>query len=214
MFYIFSLNKRRTWASRRASLQRNAVRLMFSFGFATLTTVIWHQFYKAGIHLTEKTHEILGVAILVLAAIFAIAGAMILDGVWEHVQKMTRYVLTGNQRKFMLKRDERMPIAMHLVLGVAGLSVIALLGAADYPSSWSGIVIVFPTSCAMMLYFVVIGDMQDTTNSPWFEARVPKEWLKQDVDKYFRELRDKKQTMRVASKPTPSAAAATTPVVP
>jgi hypothetical protein len=198
MLYIFKLNSKRSWSSRLASLRRNSIRLSVAALFAALTTVAWHQCHRYGAHLPKGAEEMLGDAILVLAAIFAIAGAMILAGVWEHLREISRCVLMHDEEKFMLIRDERMPIAMHLVLAVSGLLVLVLLGAAEYPSSAHGAIIMFSTSFAMMLYFIVIGDLQHATNSVWFKTRIPKEWDENNVDEYFRSVTKERRDQAAA----------------
>jgi hypothetical protein len=185
MFYIFRLNKRRTWASRWASLWRSSQLLLLSVLFATVATVIWHQCYKHGLHLPKGAEEMLGVATLVLAAIFAVAIAILLTAIWENLQQLSRCVLTRDQKQFMLMRDERMPFAILLVLAASGLFVLVLLGAAEYPSSSYGVIIMFSSSFVLMLCFAVVGSLQNAMASTWFRTRVPAEWLEQSADGYF-----------------------------
>jgi hypothetical protein len=127
----------------------------------------------------------LGTAVLVHAAIFAIAAALILTGVWERSRDISRFVLARDKSSFMKIRDEKIPIAMHLVLAAFGTGVIVLLGAAHYPTAASGMLVMFTISFAMSLYFVVTLELQEPTTSVWFRARIPPEWLTEDVDHFF-----------------------------
>jgi len=185
MLELWKLNPKRSWASRLASLRRNLLRLLLPLCLATLATVLWHQCHKRGWHVPSHAEAMLATGILVLAAIFAIAAALILDRIWERTRAISRYILTRNKRAFMEIRDEKMPIAMHLVLAASGLWVLVLLAAAEYPSSASGALVVFSSWFSMLLYFVVITDLQDPTTSVWFSSRIQPDWIEQDVDAYF-----------------------------
>lgn len=167
-------------------MRGNGWRIITAFGSAAVTTIIWHQFHKCELALPKEAEIILGTAVLVLAAIFAIAGAMILTGVWERLRKASKYVLMRDKMKFLLIRDERMPIAMLLMLASSGLCVIFLLGAAHYPSSASGIAVMFPVTFSITFFFIVIRDVQGAIyTSPWFTTRISDDWWKEDVDDYF-----------------------------
>jgi hypothetical protein len=178
-------NPKRGWRSRLASLRRNSLLLLLPLAAASVMTLAWYQFYPLRWHLPETAKEMVGTAVVVQAAIFAIAAAMVLDGTWKRVQKLSRYVLAGDQRAFMLIRDEKMPIPMHLVLLGSGLSLIVLLSAAPYPDACSGALILFLTWFALTLYFMVVSALQNITASVWFTNRVPKLWLEEEVDKAF-----------------------------
>jgi len=185
MLHFFAPNPKRGWKSRLKSLQHNSLLILLPLAIAAVMTWAWYQFFKRGCHLPEQAKEMVGTAVVVQAAIFAIAAAMVLNGTWERVQKLSRYVLTGDQRSFMEIRDEKMPIPMHLVLAGSGLSVLVLLSAAPYPDKYSGGIIVFLTWFAMSLYFMVVSALQNITKSVWFRNRVPKAWFTEDVDVAF-----------------------------
>jgi hypothetical protein len=180
------LNPKRTAASRWASFRRNAVRVLAPFVIASLMTAIWSFCRAHGWYLPKDADMMLSTAVLVLAAIFAIAAAMVLNGTWERSRKIACYVLTNDKKAFMEVRDEKLPIAMHLVLAALALSVLALLGAADYPTQASGTIIVFSAWFTILLYFVVVIELQDPTTSVWFQARIPQDWLDEKVDTYFK----------------------------
>jgi hypothetical protein len=182
---FFAPNPKRGWASRMVSLRRNLFLVLPPAVIAAVMTAAWYQFFRRGLHLPESVKEMLGTAIVVQAAIFAIAAAMVLNGTWERVRALSRHVLIRNQRGFMEIRDEKMPIPMHLVLAASGLSVLVLLGAAPYPDAWSGGIIVSSTWFVMSLYFMIVASLQNITSSVWIANRVPKDWLETEVDKFF-----------------------------
>src|SRR5215471_6657640 len=113
---VFAPNPKRGWASRMASLRGNVFLVIPPLVLASLMTAVWYQFFKREWHLPDSVKEMLSTAIVVQAAIFAIAAAMVLNGTWERVRTLSRHVLIRNQRGFMEIRDEKMPISMHLVL--------------------------------------------------------------------------------------------------
>lgn len=188
MLRIFALNKKRTRKDRWDSIKLNTARLIAPLVIAILATAIWWLCEWRGWYLPQKAEGMLGTATLVLAAIFAVAAALFLTGTWEHYQMIARCVLANDQRAFMQIRDEKMPIAVHLVLWISGLCVLILLGAAEYPTPAAGGVIIFVTAFAMSLYVFMIKDLQNPANSPWFVARIPPAWLEANVDVYFKTM--------------------------
>jgi hypothetical protein len=46
----------------------------------------------------------------------------------------------------------------------------------------------------MSLYFVVTLELQEPTTSVWFSMRIPEDWLREDVDKYFKEIIEKRHS--------------------
>jgi hypothetical protein len=191
--HLLRLNPKRDQASRVATLQRNALRMLGPSLFAVATTGVWHVCHRLGWYFDKDAEVMLNTAIVVNAAIFAIAAALILNGVWERSRDIARYVLTRDKQAFMEVRDEKIPIAMHLVLGVLGVSVLVMLGAGHYPSTASGCLIMFATSFALSLYFVVTTELQEPTRSVWFETRIPEDWTTASVDAYFKEMTDKQR---------------------
>jgi drug/metabolite transporter (DMT)-like permease len=192
--HFFSLNPKRDHASRIATLRRNSLRLLPPLLFAILTTAAWYCCYRLGWYLPHDAEAMLSTAIVVDAALFAIAAALILNGVWERSRNIARYVLKNDKQAFMEVRDEKIPIAMHLVLAVLGLGVLVMLAAAHYSSPAGGGLIMFATAFAMSLYFVVTLELQEPTTSVWFSMRIPEDWLREDVDKYFKEIIEKRHS--------------------
>lgn len=185
MFDIYTLNKRRTWPERLESLKLNLLRLVVPIFLAAVATVIWCQCRRRDLHLPDGDREMFSTAVLVLAAVFAIAAALLLTGAWERSRMISRYILTHNKKAFMEIRDEKIPIAMHLLLAIVGLLVVVLLGAAEYKNPITGGFVIFSTSFAISLYFVVMADLQEPTRSVWFRRRIPPDWLTTDIDAYF-----------------------------
>jgi uncharacterized membrane protein len=151
---------------------------------SAVMTYLWDKFFRH-LHVPKGAKDILGFAIVVQAAIFAIAAAMVLGGAWERVRMLSRHVLVQDQTAFMEIRDERMPISMHFVLAASGLSVLMLLSIAPYPDEWSGIIIVSSTWFVMSLYFMVVAALQNILHSPWIRNRMPQHWHGLKVDEYF-----------------------------
>ena len=185
LLQVFRLNPRRGWRSRLTSLCLNLMLLVPPVLLSAGMTYVWYKFVSKW-QVPEKAKDILGFAIVVQAAIFAIAAAMVLSGAWERVRMLSRHVLVRNQQGFMELRDERMPISMHFILGASALSVLMLLSVAPYPDDWSGIIIVSSTWFVMSLYFMVVGALQNILYSPWMWNRVPPAWRALDIDVHFR----------------------------
>jgi hypothetical protein len=185
----FRLNPRRGWRSRAAS-RRHILRMVLpALLFATVVTLAWSELFTHDIHLEHhgqaKDTDIIGFAIVVQAAIFAIAAAILLNGTWERIRALSRHVLKRDRAAFMELREEKMPIPMHIVLHGSGLSILMLLIIAPYSDPLHGAIIIFSTSFVVVLYTVVLRALQDVSKNVWIMNRVPKEWLQLNVDEYF-----------------------------
>ncbi len=183
---LFDLNRDRSWESRWVSLKLNWNRARMPFFVALGVTLVWLFFRVLAWHPAEGAQGMLETAILLLAAIFAVPAGLILNQAWEHMQALSRCILTADEREFMIKRDEKLPFAIYSLLGVPGFAMLILISIAEYPTLAIGAIIVFSSWFTMIFYFVVIRDLQDPIASMvWFLERTPPEWRAPKVDDYF-----------------------------
>jgi hypothetical protein len=186
MLQFLRRNRRRGPATRTLSIRQHLVLALAPLVGASLATAAWYPLYQCGWHMSDEVTDIIASAIVLQAAIFAIAAAMVLNGTWERVRAISRHVLHRNERGFMELREEKMPISMHFILLVSGLSTLALLSAAPYPKAEEGMIVIFLSWLVMLMYFAVVSNLQNITRSPWMWHRIPKHWRDQDVDTYFK----------------------------
>lgn len=168
------------------SFKRHALLLSQPLAATSLITVAWSFLWSRNIHLSGEDTETLTVAIInTLAIFFALIYAVILSTVWENFGKISICILKEDKEAFLLYRDERIPIMMHLLLGAVSLPLIAVIGLLEWHNYWAGFVAVSAVSFAILLFWIGAAELQDPRNSPWMAERIPPEWLEEDVDKRF-----------------------------
>lgn len=191
-FYC-GLNPQRDWRSRRATLWHNLGLIFQTIVCAAAITALWAYCYsrKWPMHAHHETDLImLNTSILVCAAIFAIVAALLFTEAWQKISKLSRAVLLGDECEFMLLRDEKVSIMMHVVLGFFALSVLVQFGLAGYTSTGFGAVIVFLISSCFVVYFIAILEMQNPHKIVWIRTHAPPHWLTQNSQDYFQKYRE------------------------
>ena len=89
--------------------------------------------------------------------------------------------------------DERIPIAMHLLLGACSIPLLAMIGLLEYKYFWSGAATVFVVCFSVSLYWIIATRLQNPSKSAWLAERVPAEWHTIDVDAHFELDKDKRE---------------------
>ena len=187
---IWSLNPNRSWASRLATLRHNVWLIAETMTVALIITVLWALCYRSKwpFHAHHEPDLIMiNTAILVCAAIFAFVAATLFAQVRQRNLLMSRSVLLGDELEFMLNRDEKVQIMMHVVVGFFGFSVLALSAIVAYSELWVGAMIMFLETSCIVVYFIAMFEMQDIRNAVWIKANAPEVWMTQSSSKFFKE---------------------------
>ncbi len=174
--------RRRFWASMRLI----GILLISPIAVAACTTVLWHYCYQNRLFLPDPLHAVRDTSILVFAAIYAIPAGLMLEVIWTRNREISRLVLTRDKHRFMLIRDEAIPVPVYLVLAFPAAGILLLLGTVEYPTAATGEIYIFGTSITFILHFEVVLVLQNPATMPWFRQRIPTEWLSTEVDEYFR----------------------------
>lgn len=154
---------------------------------------VWHLLRYFGIHLDKSSEVPVTAAVIpTLGITYSIIAALVLNAVWEEYRKVSVCVITDDRDTFLLYRDERIPLMIHLLLGVLSLFLIGSIMLIDYDHIWSGRCSVFSITFACVLYWVVATELDDPARSVWFKERIPQEWLEIDIDVYRAEKAKKK----------------------
>lgn len=180
------LSKRNDPERVRRSFKRHALLVLQPFGATCIVSLIWTLMRMSGIHLAGEDTELVSVAIVnTLAIVFSLIYAVVLSAVWDNYKKVTLCILQEDKEKFLLYRDERMPIVMHLLLGAAAGALIGAVALLEWHSYWSGLFGVFSVTFVISFFWIGAAELQDPKKSPWMAERIPAAWFEEDVDERF-----------------------------
>jgi ABC-type antimicrobial peptide transport system permease subunit len=172
-------DKRRKWRS----FKKNATLLSEALLSAMIITAAWYAAWTNGFHFANKTD--MSAIITTLGVTYGIIATWVLDTIWDKYKKVVISTLHQDKDEFMLYRDERLPIALHLLVIFVSLPLLGMIGMIDYQSVATGIFSVFSISFILSLFWIVIKHLEDPSRSAWIAERIPAEWLKADVDEHF-----------------------------
>src|SRR5438067_1298442 len=101
-------NRKRGPASRRLSVRQHISLVVPPLLGTILVTGAWCVFHKrVQVQMSKSVMEVIASAVVLQAAVFAIAAAMVLSGTWERVRAISHHVLYGDEKAFMAIRDEK-----------------------------------------------------------------------------------------------------------
>jgi hypothetical protein len=173
---------RRRWRS----IKRHTLLLLQPLAVALATTALWSFLWGRDIHLATKDTETLTVAIInTLAIFYGLIYAVILSAIWENYKRISVCILQEDKETFLLYRDERIPIMMHLLLGAVSLPLISIIGLLEWHNYWAGFIGIFTIVFAISFFWIAAAELQDPRKSPWMAERIPAEWLGEDIDERF-----------------------------
>ncbi len=198
---LWGLNPNRDWKSRLASLNHNICLVVETAFIAGVITAAWAWCFskKWPFHIhTDVDLVMLSTSILVCAAIFAFVAATLFAQVRTRNIAMARAILLGDKLEFMLQRDEKIQIMMHVVVAFFGLATLMLFAVAGYTNLWVGATIIFLTSACIVVYFISMFEMQNVSNSIWFRTHTPKEWFSQKSSEFFAQHRQERRQKTLA----------------
>jgi hypothetical protein len=157
------------------------------FLMAAITTYIWYCLHKAEIHFPKEDEGTLTTAVVATLAItFSILAALVLNSIWEKYRQVVVCILRRDMETFLLYRDERIPIIIHILLASLSMPVIVMVMLLEYRSFWSGLASISSVSFAISVYWVVALELENPSKSLWLAERVPKDWLEKDIDAHFK----------------------------
>jgi hypothetical protein len=191
---IWNLNPNRNWQSRFASLRHNMWLMFETFFVSCIITFLWTLCYRSKwpFHVHHEPDLIMvNTAILVCAAIFAFIAATLFAQVRARSVLLSRAVLLHDEVEFMLSRDEKVQIMMHVVVAFFGFAVLSLSSVVAYSQLWVGAMIIFLETSSIVVYFTAMFEMQEIKNSTWFVTHTPTQWLMQDAVQFFKEHKNK-----------------------
>ena len=172
------LSKKNDPVRKWRSIKRHCLLLIRASALASAITFLWYELWIRGCHFPEDVTDIIvGAIITTLGVTYGILVSWILNSIWEKYQKVVISVLKRDKDTFLLYRDERMPIAFHLLIGIVSFPLIGMIGMVAYKHVMTGVISVFAISLVLAAFWLVIAQIEDPTKGGWFLERIPPEWL-------------------------------------
>ncbi len=179
--------KKNDMARKYLAIKRHLILLLKPLVFSSILTLLWYQLWLHGIHFPRRDEAVLtGAIVMTLGVAFSLTAAVVLGAVWNQYRQIVVSVIRRDRDTFLMYRDERIPILLHLLLGAFSVPLVVIIGLLDYANIWSGLCSIFIAAFIISLYWVVATELDNPAKSIWFAGRVPKEWLAIDVDTHFK----------------------------
>jgi hypothetical protein len=180
------LLKKKDPTRRWRSFKRHAMFLLRAGLAAVAITALWWFCRSRGWCISEEDKEVLlGGFIPTLGVIYGVYIAFLINAAYEKYKEIVVAVLTKDKRTFMLWRDERMLIAMHLQIAIISVPFVGMIGAIGYHSAITGAFMVSCVSLIVVAFWMIVSMIENPTTSEWFTERIPHDWLTEDVDTFF-----------------------------
>lgn len=168
-------------------VKRHAPMILKPLVAALLSVGVWHLLRHCGIHFSAKSEIPVTAAVIpTIAIVYGVFAALVLAGVWEEYKTISFAVVQKDRIKFLIHRDEQIPIMIHLLLGTLAITLITLVMLLHYEDIWAGRVSVFAISFTLVLLGVVAVELDNPLHSVWFHKKVPTTWLTADLEEEFK----------------------------
>jgi len=117
--------------------------------------------------------------------VYVIFAGYAINRVLEESKEVSKAIITKDIDKFLVYRDEQLPILIHLPLGVVSFIIIFFAVLFPFPGEILAIVCVFSLVFIMALLFLVTQELDNYESSVWFRIKVPEDWWQIDIEEHF-----------------------------
>jgi cyanate lyase len=114
----------------------------------------------------------------VLAAFHSILAAAVLSKVWEEFKLIRRCVQNLDEAAFQRCLQDRIPPAVHLLLAVMSVLIVAGTMLVHYDKLGAGILVVGAISFVLALYWQVATNLDNPIRGAWYMNEIPDAWQK------------------------------------
>jgi len=155
--------------------------------FAIIMLGLWDLLRHHGIFFTtgsELPFTTFGAAFLAIA--YGILATLVISSIWDDYKKVSFTLIQNDKKTFLLYRDERMPIMIHLLLGILSFFLLAFAMMTQWNDGYAGGFTIFSIAFIIALFFFVAIELNDPKQSIWFKERIPAEWLAADIDEIIK----------------------------
>lgn len=152
-----------------------AVSLVLSIG-------VWYWiFYRLGVSFFESDESTFTDAIVPTLAMFhAIVAGHVLIKVWDEYKVVRRCVKKGDKKTFMECRDDRIPLAIHMLLASLSVIIMVLVMLLHYDGPGAGIASTSSVAFVLTLYWEVATNLDNPFKGVWYRDQIPKDWFKEE----------------------------------
>ncbi|MFA6251539.1 MAG: hypothetical protein WC603_02855 [Candidatus Paceibacterota bacterium] len=135
----------------------------------------------------EDENAILFISLMFSAFTYVIFAGYAVNKVLDEYKIVSKAVVKNDLETFLLYRDEQLPILIHLP--VAGITFVFVFFVMFFPfsSAWIGGISVFSVVFMVTLIYKVVMELDNYENSIWFKEKIPPEWYKINIERYFKE---------------------------
>ena len=119
-----------------------------------------------------------------IAFLFGVTVAYVYPRIWDRTEVLATALRKNDLGKFLERRDERIPLPIHVILFTLSVALLFILSYLSYASTVSGIVTVGTASYVIAILWKA-GRIFDNP-LPLLKCRTPAHWLLIDAQAYFK----------------------------
>lgn len=112
----------------------------------------------------------------VLATFHAILAAAVLSKVWEEFKTIRRCVQAGDEAAYRRCLQDRIPPAIHLLLAVMSILIVAGTMLIHYDNAIAGFLVVGAITFVLTLYWEVATNLDNPQCGAWYVNEIPLSW--------------------------------------
>lgn len=149
------------------------------FGLSILASLFWWVVIWRNEWFPMKgDEEMLSSGLIPTIGLFhAILAGHVVNVVWAEYKDALRCINSGNREGFKTCVRERIPYALHFLLGTMSIYLEVSTILYPYEKVISGVYSVFSLTFILVLYWKVATDLDDPRKAPWIAHLIPMEWL-------------------------------------
>ncbi len=144
----------------------------------SLIGLIWYfVFFSLDWHFREADESAFTDSVIPVIAMFhAIVAGHILNKVWEEYKVVRRCLRDKDKATFMRCRDDRIPIAIHLLLASMSIVIQAMTLLIHFERPFAGVAANFSVAFVLTLYWEVATNLDNPLKGVWYRE-IPRDWL-------------------------------------
>lgn len=168
-------------------IRRHAPIIIKPLVVAMVPALLWRLvLHPNDIVISEPAREPIMLGVLpLLGLMYVLFASVAVTSVINRFTALSASVVTKNKDRFLVNRDEQLPIMMHILVGAPSVLIVMFLMLLDYGTSDWGMTAVFAVTYVVALVWLIAIELDDFNNSIWFQDRVPAEWYTIDIQEYF-----------------------------
>ena len=168
------------------SFRRHAVLLFKTVFVGAVITGLWYELWSRGYHFSDDDKDVqIGATITSLGVIYGVFIGWMVTAAKQKYDAVVTAVFEKNKRVYLRYRDERPPIAVHVMIGMLSVPFLGMIGLIAYKHVLMGAMSVFSIAVVLAGFWFVIALLENPTKSAWIDERTPEDWKTADVDAFF-----------------------------